>query len=74
MWEELWNKNANSMIWRGLLVIGKFQKNNNGNPICPKCNNSKWYPTFFGSLDVGYKLMYKCDCGKSMIEIKARGK
>lgn len=71
-WELLWDKNQKTMIWKGLLVKGKFIKNNKGNPTCPKCKNSVWHPFFFGSFDVEPRLAYRCDCLESVIEFKEK--
>lgn len=68
IWHKLWDKNSKEIIWRGFLVKGKFTVDKNGNPTCSRCNNRIWHPFFFGSLDVGYQLAYKCDCKKSIIK------
>lgn len=68
-WNKLWpSKYSNKAKWRNLFFQGNFEMINN-RPTCSKCNNHKWYPKMFGSIDVGYELIYVCDCGASMTKI-----
>jgi len=65
----LWNQANSTILERdNFHYQGNFQISNN-KPICPYCNSKRWKPKFKGSLDVGFELVYFCDCGKSKLRI-----
>lgn len=68
-WHKLLlSKCPNRAKWKNLLFQGNFEIIND-KPLCPTCNNHVWYPKIFGSIDVGYKIIYTCDCGATITTI-----
>ena len=52
-----------------ILIGERNLKNNNGIlPYCNLCLNKKWYPKILFSFDTNPKLVYYCDCKKSIIQ------
>lgn len=48
-----------------LILDGEFL-HEGSKVVCRCCKSSVWRPRMFGSLDVGYELIYECKtCGKS---------
>ena len=54
------------------ILLGKRNLKNNNSilPYCNLCFNKNWHPKILFSFDTGPKLVYYCDCKKSIIQIK----
>jgi len=56
------------------VVIGNLHAQGlNETRKCPHCNSSTLTPKSFGSLDVGYQLIYSCPCKKMQVRFWTEG-